>query len=183
MSRLKELDYPCFDADQLSRKTMAQSGLAYNGIIETFGSSNILNEDKSIDRKKLAQLIFSKPILKKKLEDLTHPFIQQQLKIDVQKAFSNRLAGFWFYEAALIFETKQQDQFAHILHVYCSPKIQTQRLVIRGLDVKLINQIRSQQISVAQAKTIATKSINNDKSTKDLYDELDQFINQINKEL
>ena len=66
------------DADEISRNLQLKGAPGYQKIIEKFGKE-ILNEDKSINRKILRELAFKTEANKKWLEDLMHPMIQKEV--------------------------------------------------------------------------------------------------------
>ena len=59
---------------------------AWRAIIGQFGVE-ILQEDRTIDRSKLASIIFSDEEKRKVLNNITHPFIQQQIMFQLLKHF------------------------------------------------------------------------------------------------
>ena len=76
---IKEKGHMVIDADKISRQVMDIGKPAYKDVVETFGLK-ILLEDKSINRRKLARLIFSSKSLRNALNDIVHPYILQEIK-------------------------------------------------------------------------------------------------------
>lgn len=82
----KKQSIPIIDSDKIAYKIMDIGKPAYQKVKLIFGDE-FLNEDKSINRKKLGHLVFSDSKELKKLNDITHPLIYQEIqeKIQVEK--------------------------------------------------------------------------------------------------
>ena len=62
------------DADKLGHRVIEPGGPAYDAVIRAFGKA-ILQEDGSVDRKKLGNIVFSNPLDLGRLEKIVHPKI------------------------------------------------------------------------------------------------------------
>src|SRR6478672_684492 len=62
-------------ADELGHQVLEPGAEAYDGTVREFGPS-ILNADRTIDRRKLAALVFHDPAQLAKLNALVHPPVQ-----------------------------------------------------------------------------------------------------------
>lgn len=78
----QDLGIEIIDADIIARLLTAPETTAYKKIHEHFGDI-ILNLDKSINRRKLRELIFSDPTEKRWLEELLHPMIRARMQQDI----------------------------------------------------------------------------------------------------
>ena len=65
-------------ADEVAREVVMPGMKAYNQIVQTFGK-DILNEDESINRKKLGDIVFSDPKLLKKMNKFTHGAVAERI--------------------------------------------------------------------------------------------------------
>lgn len=65
-------------ADKISRDVTINNQLVYNNIVEHFGTDIIL-EDRQLNRKRLRDIIFSNPEERKWLEALLHPLIREKI--------------------------------------------------------------------------------------------------------
>ena len=68
---------PVVDTDKIAHKLMEPGQASYKAIVNEFGSK-ILNEDKTINRKKLGEIVFNNPSRLNLLNDLTHPLIRKE---------------------------------------------------------------------------------------------------------
>ena len=69
---------PLIDGDLLAKKVVEPGKPAYNLIIKNF-SRDVLNEDGTLDRSKLADIIFADEQQRKILNRCTHPFIRREI--------------------------------------------------------------------------------------------------------
>ncbi|MGE5283864.1 MAG: dephospho-CoA kinase [Actinomycetota bacterium] len=126
---LREAGVPVFDADRISREVMAPGGRAYDAVVQAFGRE-IVREDGAIDRKHLAEIVFSDPASRERLERITHPAILQAMKeaIDVSEREGHRAV---VVEATLIFESGRKGLFEAVISVTCDRETAISRLVAR----------------------------------------------------
>src|SRR5512136_184380 len=75
---LKEEGAYIIDADQIARELVQPHGPAWNELVRTFGEE-ILQEDGSIDRKKVADRVFGDPNQRKLLNQILHPLITEEM--------------------------------------------------------------------------------------------------------
>ncbi len=130
---LIENGYIVIDADKIARKVVELGQSAYKEIVDLFGE-DILSDDKSINRKALGKLIFSDKRLKLALNNITHPYIFQEMKREInKKCKENKVI---FLDIPLLFEEynnimKMGIVFDEIWLVYVNEKIQLDRLMKR----------------------------------------------------
>ena len=95
---LREAGFQVFDCDKECHAYLKIDGLLYQRVIDLLGTS-ILSEDGTIDRKKVADLIFSDLELKKKYEQMFHDELKVQLKHEIASC------ELFIAEVPLLFET------------------------------------------------------------------------------
>ncbi len=157
---LQDLGIPIIDADLLAKEAMSPKGGAYTKVIDAFGS-DILNSQGEIDRAQLGDKVFSNPSQLKILESIVHPIVrtQTQKKYD---DFSAKEARLVIHDVPLLFEKNLQEQYNHILVVYCHLKQQVQRLRQRNSYTENQAQIRIQsQTPLEEKKKLASFIIDN----------------------
>ena len=74
---LQEMGLQCIDADQVSRQVTAPGSPCLENLIKAFGSQILQNE--ALDRKKLAAIAFQTEDGRHLLEQITHPYITQEI--------------------------------------------------------------------------------------------------------
>ena len=73
------------DADTLSHRVVEKDAPGYQAVLSYFGKY-ILDENREIDRKKLARIVFSDQTALNELEQIIHPIVDQVIDIIIQRA-------------------------------------------------------------------------------------------------
>jgi dephospho-CoA kinase len=123
---LRNAGIPVMDADNLGHLVLARDGAAYEDVVQTFGR-DILNEDGTINRQRLGQLVFDDVDQRRKLEALTHPAIAE-LAGQGLKMIAERSEPLAVYEAALLVETGIYEGMDALIVVSCTLENQLIRL-------------------------------------------------------
>jgi dephospho-CoA kinase len=76
---LEELGALVIDFDALSRSVVEPGKSAWKDIAAYFGEQ-VLLEDKTLDRKKISEIVFRDPEKRKRLEGFTHPRIYEDFR-------------------------------------------------------------------------------------------------------
>lgn len=71
------------EADRVAREVVTPNTEAYKKIVEAFGK-NVVGRDGTIDRKKLAEVIFRDPAARRRLNAITHPEIRRGIQEEVE---------------------------------------------------------------------------------------------------
>jgi len=135
---------PIIDTDIISREILEPSQPGYLAILNHFGNSIILDDEK-IDRRKLRQLVFNNRTEKQWLESVLHPIIFKRAQ---QLIGQHNEAKFVIVVIPLLFETDFNELVDRVLVVDCDANIQIERLLIRDkIDVALAQKMIDQQWS------------------------------------
>ncbi len=125
-SLFKEKQIPVFFADDTAKELA--SGILLKSIVAEFGNG-ILDADKNLDRKKLADLVFSDHASLEKLNQLIHPEVFK--KFESWKLYLSSASNYAIAEAALFFESGMDTMVDYTLAVIADEKIRTQRVMQR----------------------------------------------------
>jgi dephospho-CoA kinase len=120
---------PVLDADRISREVTAPGGSAYPAVIREFGR-RILLPDGSIDRGKLAEIVFADPGRRARLEAITHPAILEAMKAALEDLSRDGYRAA-VVEAALIHESGRKGVFDAVIFVRCDEETQLRRVMAR----------------------------------------------------
>ena len=82
------------DADKLSRAVTAPGGEALPAIVQTFGA-DMLDADGHLDRRRLAQVVFSDDASRRALEGIIHPLVQQATLRRIRELAAAQTARCW----------------------------------------------------------------------------------------
>ncbi len=133
------------DADRLARKVVEPGKAAWRDIVQKFGS-RVLNSDKTINRQKLAEIVFSYPQKLKVLQKIIHPRVaREQAKATnlINKRDSHAVV---LYDAALLIEAEAYKRMNHVIVVTADRQTQLDRACRRdGLTrTQALRRIRQQ---------------------------------------
>jgi dephospho-CoA kinase len=158
-SMLAELGCCIIDADQISRKLVERGTPALKRITRFFGGS-ILNKDGTLDRRKLAGIIYHDSEKRKILNSILHPLIIKEEERLVREAVRGNEHQITIVSAALMIETGHYKRFTKIIVVYCSKEKQIERIMKReNCTRKEALQRIEAQLSTREKKNYADYSI------------------------
>jgi dephospho-CoA kinase len=144
------------DADQIARDVLTPGHAGYSQVVELFGREFLL-EDLSIDRRKLAGLIFADAESRRTLNAIVHPHVHEQVAQLLEEAQQRTpTPSLAVVDAALMVETGSFCRYQALLVVYCSPEIQLRRLMARdGLSIVEARRRIDSQASVLEKARLA----------------------------
>lgn len=117
-------------ADEIGRQVMAPGGEAYDGVVREFGSE-ILAPDGSIDRPRLAGLVFQNPARLARLNALVHPPVLRREDEMAAEFFAREPHGIAVVEAAILIETGSYRRYDRLILVFSAPDQQIERALRR----------------------------------------------------
>ncbi|MCS6874839.1 MAG: dephospho-CoA kinase [Pyrinomonadaceae bacterium] len=144
----KNLGALVLDADETAREVVKPYTEGWHKIVEAFGK-DILQEDGSINRAKLGEIVFSDEKKRALLNSITHPLIikaQNEWLRNCEISDPNAIA---IIDAALMIESGSYKRFDKLIVVWCKPEIQLQRLMQRN---KLSKQEALKRISTQMSQ-------------------------------
>lgn len=157
---IKQLGYTVLDADIASRKVIEPGEEAYIKVKEAFGE-HIFNEDGTLNRAELGNLIFNNEEKRLLLNSIMHPAVRKWMNDRQEEAFK-RGEKVVFQDIPLLFEGNMQKSFDHTILVYVEADVQLQRLMERNNFSKeeALSRIRS-QMPLSEKLALADEVINN----------------------
>lgn len=163
---LKDFGAEIVDADIIAHKIMEPDGPAYSDVVQFFGN-NILNDDGSINRNKLGEIVFSNSELRQKLEKITHPIIIKEIEERLENDNNIVLV------APLLFEVGLERLVDVVWVIYCSRLTQIKRLKNRdNLDDNAANIRIDAQMPLQEKIENADLAIENEGSIEELKSKL-----------
>ena len=163
------------DADAIAREVLEPGQIGYENTILTFGES-VLSESGSIDRKKLADLVFNNPEQLAKLEAIIHPAVIARVA-QIRESLPD--TSIVVYDTPLLVEKNLQGQFDKVIIVLADAKIRIDRLVTRGLELPDIEARISNQATDSQRRDVADYIISNNGSIQELQDNVNKVWKQL----
>jgi dephospho-CoA kinase len=152
-----ELGALVIDADQLARMAIERGTDGFADVMLRFGGEVIVNGD--IDRKKLAEIVFSDAQARKDLEAIIHPRVQALFAEAVADLDADDIL---IYEIPLLVETGAASKFDYIVTVESELELRKARLLKKGLYISQIEKRMASQATPEAREAIADKVIRND---------------------
>ncbi|MCF6465392.1 dephospho-CoA kinase [Clostridium sp. Cult2] len=178
---IKSLGYKVIDADKIAKDVVKKGNPAYKEIIDTFGQE-ILDEGNVINRKKLGAIIFKYSLMRRRLNDIVHPYVFKTMKELIDKYQKESII---FVDVPLLIE--EIDKFRgygitldEIWLIYLDEKTQLDRLIKRDLisEEEAIRKIQS-QMPIELKREYATRIIDNRKDIKSLEEQVEKIIDEV----
>jgi dephospho-CoA kinase len=137
-----ELGARVVDADQLARLAIERGSKGFEEVLLKFGESIL--RDGDIDRKALAEIVFSDPVARADLEAIIHPRVRELFKEVVADLSPGEIL---IYEIPLLVESEAAANFDHIITVEADLEIRKERLRKRGMFISEIERRIAAQAS------------------------------------
>jgi dephospho-CoA kinase len=174
---LRARGWHVIDTDAIAHRVLdpaEASYSAYKNVVDAFGP-NILQADKSIDRKVLGRLVFADPSLRGKLNELTHPVIRSAWQHEREERARTHPHQFLAVMIPLLYECELEKHFASAWCVGATPATQLRRLAERGLSAIEARQRIDAQLPVAAKMARANVAFWNEGGIDSLQRQVDLF--------
>lgn len=170
-----DFNIPVIDADKLARVVVNPGEKAYEEVIRAFGQE-VLQEDKTLDRKKLGAIIFADEEKRKKLNSIVHPAIREEM-LQRKDAYLEAGEKCVVLDIPLLFESKLTHFADKTVVVYVDEEVQLKRLMERDeyTEEEAKQRIHA-QIPVKEKAGLADRIINNNGSKQQSYDQLEKLL-------
>lgn len=133
-------------ADQVAWKLQEPGQKCYQDIVEHFGT-DVLNEDTTINRKALGQIVFGNEAKLLVLNAITHPAVKKEIRNCIAQEKENGTSLF-VLEAALLIEEHYDEICDELWYIYTDEQIRRQRLKeSRQYSDEKITAIMASQLS------------------------------------
>jgi dephospho-CoA kinase len=126
-----ELGCHVLDADQTAREVVQKGAAGLAAVVQSFGQE-ILAPDGTLDRARMASLVFADEEKRVRLNHVLHPFIiarQDEILREWEREDPN---GIGIVDAALMIESGGYKRFDKVIVVHCRPEVQLERLMLRN---------------------------------------------------
>lgn len=148
----EELGSPAVDCDLLSRLVVEPGRPAWEDIVSFFGEE-VLLEDKTLNRKKLGEIIFQDTARRKKLESIQHIRILDEMARLVEEHVRRDPNVIVQGVVPLLIEVGWQPAFHKLIMVYIPEEEQVKRLIQRDdIDREMAMKIIRSQMPVEEKK-------------------------------
>ena len=147
-------------ADSVGHLLMEPGQSCYTQMVEHFGRG-ILKEDGSIDRARVAGIVFSDPEELQIQNRIMHPAIRTYILNQIESA-KKKGRAYCFVEAALLLEDHYDDFCDEVWYIYTDSSIRRSRLKeSRGYTDEKIDEIMAKQMKEEEFKSRTAFTVDN----------------------
>jgi len=177
-ARFESLGIPTIDSDLIAREVVAPGSPALAAIVERFGHE-VLDSRGALDRKRMADIVFSDPDARHALEAIVHPEVR-------------RATDAWFArldpgqhpvaiaDIPLLYEVNRDRDFESVIVVAARPEIQLRRLMDRdGLSEAEAQRRIDAQLPIDDKVGRADFVIRTDGSFDDTHRQVDELARRL----
>lgn len=174
-----ELGARLIDYDILAREVVEPGQKAWKAIVEEFGPE-VLNEDSSINREKLGQIVFDNPDKLQRLNQIVHPAVFEEADRRVQEFAETNPDAMIIKDIPLLIETGiQNNKVDKVVVVAASMENRLQRLMDRGLTKTDAKKRIATQMPTREKVEFADFVIDNDGSVTDTNTQVKQIYDTL----
>lgn len=175
---LQKHGFPIVDADLIAREIVEPGQPTLAELAKEFGA-DILNTDGSLDRGLLASRAFENKETTQRLNNITHPRINQRTQELFDEARENGAEAVIYDMPLLIDKGLHKDMDATIV-VHAAEHVRLERLTTkRGLDVDDVRRRINAQIDDETRKQHADILLDNNGTEEDLTQQIAQAVDKI----
>ena len=165
-------------ADLVGHKVMEPGERCYEPVVALFGK-NVLKEDKTIDRRKVSDVVFSHEELLQELEHIIHPAVKEYILEQLSEK-EKKGQSLCVVEAALLLEENYQAFCDQVWYIHTDKEIRMERLAMsRGYTREKAQSIIDSQASEEYFRSHADYIIENNGDLKRTYKQIIEGIERL----
>ncbi len=166
-------------ADEAAHKVKEPGQPCYDRLVQLLGRQ-VLQPEGSIDKQKMAALIFGEKALLEAVNDIIHPAVKQYILEEIRKEKQAGRIDYFFLEAALLIEEGYRAVVDELWYIYAPVSVRQKRLMCtRGYSPEKIKQIMESQLSEEEFRAGCDRVIDNGGSLEDTYEQLDRILQEL----
>lgn len=183
---IRKLGYEVLDSDIIVHEGYNVGKRMYNEVLNFFGMG-IIDFDDKINRQKLGKIVFNSEEKLKKLNDIVHKFVIEELILGVENCDDKII----FLDIPLVLEEKENLvkfglEYNEIWLVYVNPNLQKERLKNRALrenkEPDDVLKIIEKQIPIEMKKTMVDEVLVNEGTIEELQSQIEKLLmKKVNK--
>ena len=148
-------------ADDVGNMVKEPGQKCYSQIVDLLGD-DILQDNKTIDKIKMAQRIFADNQLLQRVNEIIHPAVEEYILNDIAKEREKGQIDVFFLEAALLIEAGYVPYLDELWYIYTEKSVRIKRLKeSRFYSDEKIEQIMNQQLSDEEFRKYADFVLDN----------------------
>ena len=132
LSLFRDFGFSTLDADRIVGSLFRKKEILEK-IMQLMGST-VFNDNGSLNKKRVAEVIFKNASLKHSLENLLHPFVFEKIRHFAENM--NVHDNILIIAAPLVYERRYEDRFDKIIVVHTTEETSLKRLGMKGVPKK-----------------------------------------------
>lgn len=147
------------DADEAARQVVEPGTPGFDAVVQRFGPE-VVGPDGSLDRTRVAEIVFADEEARQALNDITHPLVGEEMMRRVAEAPDD---GIVVMDIPLLAEGGKDRASAYpvVIVVEAPPDVRLDRLAARGMDRADAEARMARQASDDERRAIATHVVDN----------------------
>lgn len=147
------------DADVVARQIVEPGTPGFDAVVERFGPE-VVAADGTLDRDRVAQIVFADEDARQALNDITHPLVGEEMLRQVAEAPEDAVV---VMDVPLLAEGGKDRALAYpaLLVIEAPEAVRLDRLVARGMERSDAEARMARQATDAERREIATHVIDN----------------------
>lgn len=178
LETLKKMGAVVISADEVAHTATQPGKPAWEDIVRFFGTG-ILNDDKTINRKKLGEIVFNNRQYLQKLNEITHPRVKEMFKNSLKEIKEKNPDAIVVLEIPLLYEAGLEKICDEVWVVWVNRENQIRRLMAReGIDrEEAIKRIEA-QLPLDEKARRADFVIDNNKNVQEAIADITKYFNE-----
>lgn len=163
-------------ADEVGNEVKLPGQPCYEQLVELLGK-DVLAEDGTIDRGRMAEKIFADAGLLSRVNGIIHPAVRVYILQEVEKERSLGNVDFFFLEAALLIEEGYDRVVDELWYIYADEEVRRGRLKeSRGYSDAKIDRIFRSQLSEEEFRRHCQRVIENNGDLQETCRQIDEVL-------
>ncbi len=175
----KALGAYVLDADEICRSLAEPGKPAWREIIDLLGNG-ILRDDQTLDRRKVADIVFNNPEKKKALEAILHPRVMEEEQAIYKDILKGDPGALVIIDAALLIESGNYRKVDKVIVIACAEQTQLHRIMAKNTFSREDAQKRlQQQMPLEEKIKVADYVLHNDSGLSELKEKVEALFHQL----
>lgn len=174
---LKSLGGYIVDTDEIAHELLLHNKDCIQKVVDLLGQD--VKVDDHIDRKKVADLVFSNKDNLLSLERIVHPLVFKKMDLLYKEVCNKKNVTFFVAEVPLLYEAGWEFFFDTVILVTCQEAVASQRSLAKGISRLQYNQRIARLFSLEEKKRKADFILVNEGPVETLKEKVKSIVEEI----
>ncbi|MEE8259840.1 MAG: dephospho-CoA kinase [Nitrospinaceae bacterium] len=175
----KALGAYILDADEICRSLLEPGKPAWNETVDLLGNG-ILRDDQTLDRRKIADVVFSDLEKKKALEAILHPRVMEEEQAVYKDILKDDPGALVIIDAALLIESGNYRKVDKVIVIACDEETQLHRIMDKNTFSREDAHRRlQQQMPLEEKSKFADYVLHNESGLSELEEKVEALFHQL----